>query len=121
MELEHDKHPDWPLAKLIASAKSEFERSARLLMEGTLELGQRLRPKGLWGFYGFPDCFASNVTHYQCSEKVTATGITEGEKGWAEGGGGDGHPYLPRPHPCPVPHSHELERKANFTSSTKPT
>lgn len=37
-------------------ARQEFEAGARKFMEGTLRLGIRARPKGLWGFYGFPAC-----------------------------------------------------------------
>ncbi|XP_074054113.1 hyaluronidase-3 [Macrotis lagotis] len=37
-------------------ARVAFERAARTLMEGTLQLGRALRPRGLWGFYGFPFC-----------------------------------------------------------------
>ena len=29
----------------------------RTLMEGTLLLARDLRPKGKWGFYGFPRCY----------------------------------------------------------------
>ena len=70
MELMQAKHPDWPMVKLIEGAKDEFEKIGRILMEGTIKLGKRLRPKGFWGFYGFPDCFGSKETNYECSTQV---------------------------------------------------
>ncbi|XP_056895965.1 hyaluronidase-3 [Takifugu flavidus] len=43
--------------KDVASlARQRFEASARKFMEGTLQMAIRTRPKGLWGFYGFPVC-----------------------------------------------------------------
>ncbi|MED6260375.1 hypothetical protein ATANTOWER_015990 [Ataeniobius toweri] len=38
-------------------ARQEFEESAQKFMEETLRLAVRRRPKGFWGFYGFPSCF----------------------------------------------------------------
>ncbi|XP_012722195.2 hyaluronidase-3 [Fundulus heteroclitus] len=38
-------------------ARQEFEESARKFMEETLRLAVRRRPRGFWGFYGFPSCF----------------------------------------------------------------
>ncbi|XP_038149978.1 hyaluronidase-3 [Cyprinodon tularosa] len=37
-------------------ARQEFEKSALAFMEETLRLATRSRPKGFWGFYGFPSC-----------------------------------------------------------------
>lgn len=37
-------------------ARNAFEDSARKFMEVTLQTAVRTRPKGLWGFYGFPVC-----------------------------------------------------------------
>ncbi|XP_017340066.1 hyaluronidase-4 [Ictalurus punctatus] len=42
-------------------ARLRFEKSAMAFMQGTLELGTRARPKGLWGFYLYPDCHNYNV------------------------------------------------------------
>ncbi|KAJ7997680.1 hypothetical protein DPEC_G00214650 [Dallia pectoralis] len=41
-------------------ARRRFERSAVAFMQNTVELGTRLRPKGLWGFYLYPDCHNYN-------------------------------------------------------------
>lgn len=51
------RHPDWPPARVEAAARAEFEDAARKFMEETLKLGQTQRPGGLWGFYGFPNCY----------------------------------------------------------------
>lgn len=54
--LVRQERPDL-LDKDIASlARQRFEASARKFMEGTLQTAIRTRPKGLWGFYGFPVC-----------------------------------------------------------------
>lgn len=51
------KHPDWTAAQVEAEARAEFEDAARKFMQETLKLGQQQRPDGLWGFYGFPNCY----------------------------------------------------------------
>lgn len=49
--------PDWPEASVEVAAQDQFQKAAQAWMAGTLQLGQILRPRGLWGFYGFPDCY----------------------------------------------------------------
>lgn len=51
------KHPDWSPSQVEDEAKKEFEAAGRAFMEDTLRLGRRVRPGGLWGFYGFPCCY----------------------------------------------------------------
>ncbi|XP_021121992.1 hyaluronidase-1 isoform X1 [Heterocephalus glaber] len=51
------QHPDWPESRVKTVAKDQFQEAARAWMAGTLQLGQTLRPHGLWGFYGLPDCY----------------------------------------------------------------
>ncbi|XP_069500222.1 hyaluronidase-3-like [Ambystoma mexicanum] len=51
------KFPHLPIEKANYLAKLEFEKAARNVMVKTLNAGQRLRPMGLWGFYGLPECF----------------------------------------------------------------
>ena len=70
IELVQEKHPEWSMEEVIMEAKQEFERSARGLMESSIKLARQLRPKGLWGFYGFPDCFGKSETNYRCSYEV---------------------------------------------------
>ncbi|XP_062272049.1 hyaluronidase-1 isoform X3 [Scomber scombrus] len=55
--LVQSKHPDWSPAQVEAAARAEFEEAGREFMEQTLKLGQKERPNGLWGYYGFPDCY----------------------------------------------------------------
>lgn len=50
-------HPDWTPAQVDAAARVEFMKAGREFMEETLKLGQDERPNGLWGFYGFPNCY----------------------------------------------------------------
>lgn len=42
-------------------ARLRFEKSAMAFMQSTLKLGTQTRPKGLWGFYLYPDCHNYNV------------------------------------------------------------
>ncbi|XP_047138498.1 uncharacterized protein LOC100204026 isoform X4 [Hydra vulgaris] len=70
VELVRSKHPHWTLSKLIEKAKQDFEEAAKNFFINTINLGKQLRPKALWGFYGFPDCFAHEENHYQCSSEV---------------------------------------------------
>lgn len=51
------RHAEWSPAQVESAAKAEFEEAARKFMEETLKLGQKQRPSGLWGFYGFPNCY----------------------------------------------------------------
>ncbi|XP_053171264.1 hyaluronidase-1-like [Scomber japonicus] len=55
--LVKSKHPDWSPAQVEAAARAEFEEAGRKFMEETLKLGQKERPNGLWGYYGFPNCY----------------------------------------------------------------
>nr|XP_004658659.1 hyaluronidase-4 [Jaculus jaculus] len=41
-------------------AKATFEESAKAFMEETIKLGIKIRPKGLWGYYLYPDCHNYN-------------------------------------------------------------
>ncbi|KAM4613909.1 hyaluronidase-1 [Polymixia lowei] len=58
-ELVRSKHPDWSPAQIEVVARKEFEEAGREFMEETLRLGQKERPEGLWGYYGFPSCYNS--------------------------------------------------------------
>ncbi|XP_015672860.1 hyaluronidase-1 isoform X2 [Protobothrops mucrosquamatus] len=57
IQLVKEQHPDWPADKVIKAAQLEFQKSAQAFMEQTLALSETLRPKGFWGFYGFPNCY----------------------------------------------------------------
>lgn len=68
-ELVRSIHPDWTPAQVNAEARLEFETAGRKFMEETLKLGQEERPNGLWGFYGFPNCY-----NYYSKESTNYTG-----------------------------------------------
>ncbi|XP_071611879.1 uncharacterized protein [Heliangelus exortis] len=55
-----DRHSLMPAQRRLRLAQWEFEQAAQALMEETLLLGRTLHPKGLWGFYRFPDCLNGN-------------------------------------------------------------
>lgn len=42
-------------------ARRRFEKSAKAFMQRTIQLGTRLRPNALWGFYLYPDCHNYNL------------------------------------------------------------
>ncbi|KAM6927828.1 hyaluronidase-1 [Xenentodon cancila] len=63
------KHPDWSPAQVEAAARAEFEEAGRQFMEGTVKLGQNMRPNGLWGYYGFPNCY-----NYYSDKSINYTG-----------------------------------------------
>lgn len=67
--LVRSRHPDWSPERVNAAARVEFEKAGRKFMEETLKLGLRERPDGLWGFYGFPNCY-----NYYNSGKANYTG-----------------------------------------------
>ncbi|KAM8930729.1 hyaluronidase-1-like, partial [Pelodytes ibericus] len=69
IELVREKHPEWPEEKIVEKATSEFEKAAQEFMQLTLELGHKMRPGGLWGFYGFPSCY--NYGYKKSGENYT--------------------------------------------------
>ncbi|XP_031135619.1 hyaluronidase-4 [Sander lucioperca] len=48
-------------AQVEELARRRFEKSAKAFMQRTIQLGTRLRPNGLWGFYLYPDCHNYNL------------------------------------------------------------
>ncbi|XP_034022182.1 hyaluronidase-1 [Thalassophryne amazonica] len=63
------KHRDWSPAQIQAVARTEFEEAAKKFMEQTVRLGQKERANGLWGYYGFPECY-----NYYDDKKTGYTG-----------------------------------------------
>ncbi|KIH67313.1 hyaluronoglucosaminidase [Ancylostoma duodenale] len=51
-------------------AEKDFNNAARNFFIGTIQLGRKLRPHALWGFYGFPYCNynAGQNGEYECSK-----------------------------------------------------
>jgi len=67
INLVKQQYPNWTNNTLIlATAKSQWDSSAQLFMESSLMLGRQLRPRALWGYYGFPRCYGS-IVDLQCS------------------------------------------------------
>ncbi|XP_053325006.1 hyaluronidase-1-like [Spea bombifrons] len=64
-DLVRQRYPEWPQQKILKAAKLEFEAAAREFMQSTLELGCKMKPGGLWGFYGFPSCYNYNYKKTQ--------------------------------------------------------
>ncbi|XP_071386837.1 hyaluronidase-1 isoform X2 [Centroberyx affinis] len=67
--LVKSRHSGWSPAQIDAAARQEFEEAGREFMEQTLRLGQEERPEGLWGYYGFPNCY-----NYYSEKSVNYTG-----------------------------------------------
>nr|XP_033782417.1 hyaluronidase-2 [Geotrypetes seraphini]XP_033782418.1 hyaluronidase-2 [Geotrypetes seraphini]XP_033782419.1 hyaluronidase-2 [Geotrypetes seraphini]XP_033782420.1 hyaluronidase-2 [Geotrypetes seraphini] len=51
------KHPNWSEEEVGKQALFEFEASARDFMVQTLQHAKNFRPRQLWGYYLFPDCY----------------------------------------------------------------
>nr|XP_004664329.1 hyaluronidase-2 [Jaculus jaculus]XP_044992948.1 hyaluronidase-2 [Jaculus jaculus] len=56
-QLVASHHPDWPSDRIVKQAQYEFEFAARQFMLETLRRVKAVRPRHLWGFYLFPDCY----------------------------------------------------------------
>ncbi|XP_072946309.1 uncharacterized protein [Epargyreus clarus] len=71
-EIEKKLHWWWPKEWIQAEAKQRYETAARAFMQTTLSIAKQMRPKALWGYYGFPYCFnmASNNLVENCSDNV---------------------------------------------------
>ncbi|XP_067856205.1 hyaluronoglucosaminidase 6 [Heptranchias perlo] len=50
-------HPNWTDNQVKVEAKRQYENAGWKFMNETLELAEKIRPGGLWGFYLFPDCY----------------------------------------------------------------
>ncbi|XP_066110624.1 hyaluronidase-4 [Saccopteryx bilineata] len=72
-ELISEKVKNPSAADIEGLAKAAFEKSAKAFMKKTIELGIKSRPKGLWGYYLYPDChnYNVNVSNYtgSCPER----------------------------------------------------
>lgn len=64
------RHPDWNDTQLKVQAEKEFDDAARAFLEGTLKLAHKLRPKGLWGYLGYPYCYGD--IGYYCDDMAVA-------------------------------------------------
>lgn len=69
MEVVKQNHLDWNSTQVEAQAAKEFNAAAREFLEGTLQLAHKLRPKGLWGYMGYPYC--NGYAGYYCDSIST--------------------------------------------------
>ncbi|XP_020854901.1 hyaluronidase-2 isoform X3 [Phascolarctos cinereus] len=56
-QLVSSRHPTWSPEQVGKQAQYEFEFAARQFMLETLRWAKETRPRQLWGFYLFPDCY----------------------------------------------------------------
>uniref|UniRef100_A0A8C5W639 Hyaluronidase n=1 Tax=Leptobrachium leishanense TaxID=445787 RepID=A0A8C5W639_9ANUR len=66
-ELVSLRHKDWDNDKVNKAAQYEFETAAREFMTQTLSHAKSFRPRQLWGFYLFPDCYNHDYSKNQNS------------------------------------------------------
>ncbi|CAH1641696.1 unnamed protein product [Spodoptera littoralis] len=71
-EIEKQRHWWWKKEWIQEEAKRRFEAAGREFMQATLALSKKMRPRAIWGYYGFPYCFnmASNNMKETCADKV---------------------------------------------------
>ncbi|KFO28639.1 Hyaluronidase-4 [Fukomys damarensis] len=60
-ELISDRQQNVKATDIEYLAKANFEESAKKFMMKTIKLGIKKRPKGLWGYYLYPDCHNYNM------------------------------------------------------------
>nr|XP_021494449.1 hyaluronidase PH-20-like [Meriones unguiculatus] len=63
IELVKTQNPGIDILEATIKAKQQFEEAGKKFMDETLKLGKKLRPKYLWGFYQFPDCYNNKYVH----------------------------------------------------------
>lgn len=69
MEEVKMKNPSLSIVEVKKQAEEEFSRAAEEYFIECLRLGKKLRPKSLWGYYLFPDCY--NYEYTNASKKYT--------------------------------------------------
>ncbi|XP_036912378.1 hyaluronidase PH-20 [Sturnira hondurensis] len=65
IELVQRQNPQLSLTNATNLAKKQFETAGKNFMQETLQLAKSLRPKHLWGYYLFPDCYNHYYTKPQ--------------------------------------------------------
>lgn len=56
-------------------ARVSFEESAKDFMKETIALGMKSRPKGLWGYYLYPDCHNYNFRDQNYTGSCPKSGV----------------------------------------------
>ncbi|KAF1402951.1 Hyaluronidase-2, partial [Spheniscus magellanicus] len=69
-QLVYERQPTWTREEVNKQAVFEFESAARQFMVSTLRVAKSFRPKQLWGYYLFPDCY----NHDYSKNKESYTG-----------------------------------------------
>ncbi|XP_069721626.1 hyaluronidase-2 [Phaenicophaeus curvirostris] len=69
-QLVYQRQRHWSREEVNKQAVFEFESAARQFMVSTLRSAKSFRPKQLWGFYLFPDCY----NHDYSKNKESYTG-----------------------------------------------
>lgn len=75
-----EEHPHWPPSKVEDVARKQFQEAAKTWMGDTLELGQALRPNGIWGFYQFPECFNYDIPSPKYTGQCPSFNYKENDK-----------------------------------------
>lgn len=65
IELVQRQNPRLSLTDASNLAKQQYETAGKNFMQETLKLAKSLRPKHLWGYYLFPDCYNHHYTKPQ--------------------------------------------------------
>ncbi|KAJ8708503.1 hypothetical protein PYW07_010628 [Mythimna separata] len=66
-EIEKKRHWWWKKQWIEEEAKRRFEGASREFMQATVSLAKKMRPRAVWGYYGFPYCFNKKEA---CADKV---------------------------------------------------
>ncbi|GMS97066.1 hypothetical protein PENTCL1PPCAC_19241, partial [Pristionchus entomophagus] len=71
VKLAKKRNPSLNENQAIAYGAFEFDEAARKMLVETLRLARRLRPRAMWGYYGFPYCNYDAGTNGEssCSDK----------------------------------------------------
>ncbi|KAJ7316684.1 hypothetical protein JRQ81_002846 [Phrynocephalus forsythii] len=64
-QLVQARRPNLPEDQVKKEAQYEFEASARSFMKETLRRAKNFRPRQLWGYYLFPDCYNHDYSKNQ--------------------------------------------------------
>ena len=83
VELVLADHPAWPPAKAEAEAGRRWDAAARTFIEATLSTLHTLRPRGKFGFFGWPDCdghLTADGESLGCSDGFRA--MNDRDLGW---------------------------------------
>ena len=65
IELVQRQNPQLSPTEASNLAKQQYETAGKDFMQETLKLAKSLRPKHLWGYYLFPDCYNHHYTKPQ--------------------------------------------------------